>query len=181
MTTIDQVRSSTGTGSPMPAHRTHHRHNRYRTLLLALGAVCAVLFLVPAAHAAGPELSVSLTHDPTTFHRGDLDADVIVEVTNTGDAPVDLPISATVVLPAGLQLRAYDVNGLNGAGVACPSVQSVNAGTPLTCTNPAGVAPALAPDQSRRLLGASLIVAGDAASELTTSVTVSAPRPNLAG
>ncbi len=171
MTATDQVRRSTTTGSLMPAPRTH-RHNRYRTLVVLFGAVCAVLCLASAAHAAGPGLSVSLTHDPTTFHRGDRDADVIVEVTNTGDAPVDLPISATVVLPAGLQLRAFQDLGF--AGVACPSVQSVNAGAPLICTNPAGSAPALAPGRSRRLVAASLIVAGDAAGQLTTSVTVSA-------
>ncbi len=172
MTTISQVRSSTTTGWPMSAPRTHH-HNRCRTLLVLLGAVCAVLFLAPAAHAAGPELSVSLTHDPTTFHRGDRDAEVIVEVTNTGDAPADTTAaSATVVLPAGLELRAYDTNSLASGGVACLSVQSVNAGAPLTCTR--GPGPALAPGRSLRLMVASLIVAADAASELTTSVTVSA-------
>jgi hypothetical protein len=152
----------------MPAPRTH----RYRTLLAALGALCAVLCLASAAHAAGPELSVSLTHDPATFYRGDRDAEVFAKVTNTGDAPVDLPISATVVLPAGLQLREFDTNGLASVGVVCPSVQSVNDGAPLTCTNSSS--PALAPGQSRLLMGASLIVAADAASELTTSVTVSA-------
>ncbi len=175
MTAAHQVRSSTGTGSLMPAPRTHNHHRR-RALLVLLGAVCAVLCLAPAAHAAGPELSVSLTHDPTTFHRGDRSARVIVEVTNTGDAPLDLPISATVVLPAGLQLRAYDADSLASGGVACPSVQSVNAGAPLTCTSSSPPAqPTLAPGQSRRIMGANVIVADDAASELTTSVTVSAP------
>ena len=103
MTAIDPIRSSTGAGSPVSAPGTHH-HNRYRTLLVLLGTICAVLCLAPAAQAAGPELSVSLTHYPTTFQRGDLDADVFVKVTNSGDAPTGGPVSATLVLPAGLQL-----------------------------------------------------------------------------
>ncbi len=172
MTTIDQARSSTGTGSLMPAHRSHYPL-AYRTLLAVLGTVCAVLLLAPGAHAAGPELSVSLTHIDPTFHRGDTDAEVLVDVTNTGDAPVDLPIAATVVLPAALQVRDFDVNGLNSAGVTCPSAQSISAGTPFTCTNTVG--PALAPGHSRRLVWVSLRVLAHAVSELTTSVTVSAP------
>jgi hypothetical protein len=162
MTAIDPIRSSTGTGSPMSAAGTHH-HNRYRTLLVLLGAVCAVLCLARAAQAAGPELSVSLTHYPTTFQRGDLDADVFVRVTNSGDAPTGGPVAATLVLPAGLELRYRTGNG-------CPSVQSVNAGVPFTCTTPNP----LAPGDSADLMQASLIVAADAASELTTSVTASA-------
>jgi hypothetical protein len=163
MTATDQVRSSTGTGSPMPAPRTHNR-----ALLLLLGAVCAVLCLAPAAHAAGPELTVSLTHDPATFQRGDLDADVFVTVTNTGDAPTGGPVSATLVIPAGLQLRV--AGGDDFSTASCPSVQSVNAGAPFTCTTPN----ALAPGETTTVLQASLIVAADAPDEVTTSVTASA-------
>ena len=168
MTAIDPIRSSTTTGWPMPAHRTHH-HNRYRSLLMLLGALCAVLCLAPAAHAAGAQLSVSLTHDPTIFQRGDLDADVFVRVTNTGDAPTSGPVSATLVLPAGVQLR-FLIEGEDSITSTCPSVQSVNAGAPFTCTT----AQAIAPGATQTVMKASLIVAADAASELTTSVTASA-------
>jgi hypothetical protein len=158
MTTPDQVPTSTGTGWPMPAHHTHHR----RALLLVLGAVCALLCVAPAAHAAGPELSVSLTHGDATFQRGDLDAPVIVTVTNSGDAPTGGQVSAAITLPAGLRLRFFQ-------GEGCPTVQSVDAGAPFTCTT----AFPLAPEDSRTWK-ASLIVADDAASSLMTSVTASA-------
>jgi hypothetical protein len=165
MTAIDQVRSSTTTGWLMPAHRTHH-HNR--TLLVLLGALCAVLCLAPAAHAAGPQLSVSLTHFPTTFQRGDLDADVFVTVTNSGDAPTGSPVSTTITLPSGLQLRFHRDGG-------CASVQSVNAGAPYTCTTQDPLAPG-----ASQTLKASLTVAADAAGELTMSVTASgAGTPNV--
>src|SRR5262249_1726872 len=52
MTSSNPIDSSTGTGWLMLAHRNHH-HDRYRTLLVLLGALCAVLCLVPAAQAAG--------------------------------------------------------------------------------------------------------------------------------
>ena len=168
MTTIDPIRSSTTTGWPMPAHHTHH-HNRYRTLLVLLGALCAALCLAPVAHAAGPQLTLSLTHDPTTFQRGDLDAAVKVTVTNTGDAPTGGPVSATLVLPAGFQLRSFQ-SGMQDVPNTCPSVQSINAGAPFTCTTPA----ALAPGEAWIMMKASLKVAADAADESTTSVTASA-------
>ncbi len=153
----------------MPAHRIHHV-NRRRALLVLLGALCAVLSLAPAAHAAGPKLSVSLTHDAATFQRGDTDSAVKVTVTNTGDAPTGGPVSATLVLPAGLQPRFRQSGDDDNNTNSCASVQSVNAGAPFTCTtqNP------LAPGDSLTLLKVSLIVAADAASELTTSVTASA-------
>jgi hypothetical protein len=162
MTTIDPIRSSTTTGWPMPATRTYHHDNRRRTLLVLLGALCAVLCLVPAAQAAGPQLSVSLTHDPATFQRGDLDAVVSMTVSNVGDAPTGGPVSTTITLPVGLQLR-FHRDG------QCPSVQSVNAGAPFTCTTSGPLAPG-----DSQTVTASLTVAADAASELTTSVTASA-------
>ncbi|HEY4829953.1 MAG TPA: hypothetical protein VIH85_24535 [Solirubrobacteraceae bacterium] len=166
MTTIDQVRRSTTTGWFMPAHRTHH-HHRCRALLVLLGALCAALCLAPTAQAAGPQLSVSLTHDPATFQRGDLDADVIVTVTNVGDAPTGGPVSATLVLPPALQLRSV----FRDTAPGCPSPQSVNAGAPFTCTTQGALAPG---GSATTLIQGSLTVAADAGSELTTSVTASA-------
>ena len=164
MTTTDPIRSSTTTGWPMPAHRTHHH---YRSLLgLLLGALCAVLCLAASAQAAGPHLAVSLTHYPTTYERGDIDAQFTVTVTNTGDAPTSGPVSATLALPPGLQwVYRHPIDF-----VACPSVQSVNAGAPLTCTTQ----DPLAPGASMILIEGSLSVAADAASAVTTSVIASA-------
>ena len=159
MTTIDPIRSSTTTGWPMPAHRTHHR-----TLLVLLGALCAVLCLASAAQAAGPQLTVSLTHLPTTYQRGDVDAEFTVTVANSGDAPTSGPVSASLALPAGLQLSFR-------RGEGCSSVQSVNAGAPLTCTTQGALAPG---DPPTKMMEGSFVVAADAASELTTSVTASA-------
>jgi hypothetical protein len=154
----------------MPAHRHHHRHRR--ALLVLLGAVCAVLCLAPAAQAAPqPHLTVSLTHEPATFQRGDLDADVFVTVTNSGGAPTGGPVSATLDIPAGLQLRfraAIDNN--EQLPVSCTSEQSVNAGAPLTCTTQN----TLAPGETQTVIKASFIVAADAPDQATTSVTASA-------
>ncbi len=146
----------------MPARRNNHHH---RTFLLLLGALCAGLCLAPAAQAAGPQLSVSLTHSPTTAMRGDIDAAFTVLVTNSGDAPTSGPVSATVALPAGLRLTGLTPSG---TGSTCPSAESVQDGAPLTCTTTFG---ALAPGQSADVIHGGLSVAADAASSLTTSVT----------
>jgi hypothetical protein len=160
VTNIDPIRRSTGTGSIMSAASTHH-HNRYCTLSALLGALCAVLCLAPAAHAAGPALTVSVTHSPP-FQRGDVDARFGVTVTNSGDAPTGGPVSATLVLPPALLLRSLDQ-----VGSTCPSVQSVHDGAPLTCTTPG----TLAPGESQLIIQGGSIVASDAPSELTASVT----------
>jgi hypothetical protein len=162
MTSTDPVESSTGTGWPVPAPRTPH-HNRSRALLVLLGALCAVLCLAPAAQAAGPQLTVSISHNPTPYQRGSVVAELTVTVANSGDAPTGGPVSATLILPAGLQLLSVQGNG-------CPSVASVNAGAQLTCATPA----ALAPGESQAIIQGVSAVALDAASELTTSVTASA-------
>jgi hypothetical protein len=167
MTTVDQARSSTGTGWFMPAFRTRHR-----ILLVLLGALCVVLGMSSAAQAAGPQLTVSFTHDPATFQRGDFNDDLAVTVTNSGDAPTGGPVSATLVLPPGLQPRL-----IGGQGNACPSVQSVNAGAPLTCTTQGP----LAPGDSKVMMSLKLNTAIDAPSDATTYVTVSsAAAPDVA-
>ncbi len=169
MTAADQVRSSTGTGSPMPASRTH---NRYRALLVLLAAVCAVLCLAPAAQAAPqPHLTVSLSHDPATPQRQDVAAGVFVTVTNTGDAPTGGPVSATLAIPAGLRLLSRTAEETsNPLPITCSSVDSVNAGAPLTCTTH----DPLAPGETQTVMRASLSVAVDAPDDLATSVTASA-------
>ena len=164
MTNADPIRSSTTTGWPMLARRTHHH---YRTLLVLLGALCAVLCLASAAQAAGPALTVSVTHHPNPVMRGDIDAEFEVSVTNSGDAPVGGPVSATLApLPPGLQLRLLPATGTNSV---CPSVQSVHDGAPLTCISN----PALAPGETQTMIVGTLSVASDAASSLTVSATAS--------
>jgi hypothetical protein len=160
MTTIDPIRSSTTTGSLMPALRTHQ--HRYRSLLVLLGALCSVLCLPSGAHAAGPQLTVSLTHAPGTYERGSIESNLTVIVTNAGDAPTGGPVSTTVGLPSGLQLRSLFALG-------CPSVPSVRDGAPLTCTTFAALGPG-----ETQFIQAGLIVALDAPSDLTASVTAAA-------
>jgi hypothetical protein len=147
----------------MPAPRTHHHRNLQRALLVLLGALCALLCLARVAQAAGPQLTVSLAHSPSSYERGSLEAAFTVTVSNSGDAPTGGPVSATLVLPAGLQLRSVQGNG-------CPSVSSVDAGAQLICTTP----DALAPGESQTVIQGTSVVAFNALSELTTSVAVSA-------
>ncbi len=147
----------------MPGPRTH-RHNRRGSLLVLLGAVCAVLCLAPAAHAAGPQLNVSLTYLPTTVMRGDIDVEYKVTVTNVGDAPTTGPVSATLTLGPGLQLRLLQTNGF------CPAVGTVPATGPLTCNRPDPLAPGEPVDI---VSGGTLAVTSDAPSSTMTSVTVS--------
>jgi hypothetical protein len=159
MTTIDQVRSSTGTGSLVPTHRAHHCR---RVLRVLLGAACALLCLASAAQAAGPQLNVSVTHTPTTFQRVDGGDEIRVTVTDAGDGPTSGPVSAAITLPAGLQVIAF-------VGSGCPSVGSVAAGIPFTCVSSGP----LAPGESQSVT-AHVAVAADAASDSVTSVTASA-------
>lgn len=163
--TTDPIRSSTGTGWPMPARRTHHH---CRTLLVLLGSLCAVLCLVPAAHAAGPALTVSLTHSLPVV-RGDIDAELHLTVTNSGDTPTSGPVSATVALPPGLRLRDFPVTPDTG-GTFCPTAQSVRDGAPMTCITDH----ALAPGESQDMMEVTMSVDSDAASVLTATVTASA-------
>jgi hypothetical protein len=162
MTTIDQVRSSTTTGALMPTPRTHHRHHRRRAPLMALGAVCALLCVASAAQAAGPQLTVSITHTPSTFQRVDAGDEIDVTVTNAGDAPTGGPVSAAITLPGGLQLTEI-------VGSGCPSVASVNAGAPFTCVTSGPLAPG-----ESQTVAARFAVAAEAASDSIASVTASA-------
>jgi hypothetical protein len=145
----------------MSAPRTHH----YDSLLILLGALCAVLCLAGTAHAAGPQLTVSLTHAPSTVMRGDSGVGFDVAVTNTGDAAASGPLTATVTLPAGTQVRALD-----GVDAHCTSATALRGGAPLACVSNSS---SLAPGASLRFVHASLLVATDAPNTLTTAVTVS--------
>ena len=127
-----------------------------------------MLCLVPAAHAAGPVLTVSVAHAPTTVMRGDIAVGLTVSVTNTGDAPTNGPVSMTIALPPGLRIR-QSLNETDGVPASCPPVQSSWDGTPLTCT----FSEPLNPGDTRDVLHGLLSVASDAASSLTTHVTVS--------
>ncbi len=159
MTNADPIRSSRATGWPMSAPRTH---NHYRTLLVLLGAICAVLCLASAAQAAGPQLSVSVAHT-TTWQRGDVDAEFTVTVTNTGDAPTSGPVSVNVVFPSTLQLSFVS----NEAG-SCPSIEDVRNGAP--CTTFAS----LDPGQPAVVIHGSFHVAADAPDNVTISSVASA-------
>ncbi len=163
MTTADQARSSTGTGSLMPALRPHNYHRR-RALLVLLGAVVAMLALAlaPAAQAAAPQLTVSLTHSPSIFQRGDAGAHVTATITNTGNAPTSGAITATVTLPAGLQVTSLNADS------GCPATSSVQSGAPFVCS----LSDPLGPGDSMSLFDASVSIDTDAPGPLTSAVTL---------
>ncbi len=86
-------------------------------LLAGLGLLC---FGVPGASAAGPELTVQVSHSPATFHRGELGAlgtsdSYLIEVINTGDSPTVGTVTVTDTLPEGVKLG---INGPTSGGIA---------------------------------------------------------------
>ncbi len=138
--------------------------NLHRILLALLVALCAVLCLATSARAAGPELTVSVTHAPSTVMRGDPGVGFDVSITNSGDAPTSGPITAVVSLPAGLQLRNLTTSAI------CPTAKAVRDGAALICSLGAIT---LAPGDRFDDFDAELYVATDAPSALTASVTAS--------
>ncbi len=154
----------------MPAH---HTDNHYRTLLVLLGVMCVVLCLASTAHAAGPELTVSFSHYPSTVMRGDSGAHLVASVANTGDAPTSSPITVAVTIPAGMQLRNKD------SVPGCAAAPAVPDDAPLVCESV--VSQTMAPGDSVSLIDAdahadatkTVFIALDALDTLTPSVTLS--------
>jgi hypothetical protein len=139
-------------------------NSRVPAPLAVILALLLVLLAFPAlSRAAGPQLSVSLSHEPANYERGSVESKFVVTVENSGDAPTGGPVSATLVLPPSLQLSSIQ-------GFGCPSVASVNAGAPLTCSTFA----ALQPGFPQTVIQGTAVVALDAPDELTTSVTAAA-------
>ena len=98
--------------------------------LLAFVLAMLALFLVPAAgHAAGPQLGVSVSHDPVQFIRGDLGDGLAVTVKNDGDEATTGLIQLTVSLPPSLQVRSINSGSLN-----CPTAEAIRLGAAFTCS-----------------------------------------------
>ncbi len=109
MTIARRSRSTTSTVSKETSNVTASSPFSIASLIsqVRLGIVClvlaaAALMLPAAAAAAGPELTLGITHEPETFHRGEAFDLYALTVTNTGDAPTTGPITITDALPAGL-------------------------------------------------------------------------------
>jgi hypothetical protein len=118
-----------------------------RASLLVLATAAALLLGLlsfPAlGRAAGPELTISVTHAPGKFQRGDR-ADVFsATVTNVGDASTTGPVQVAFTdLSPGLQV--LDFEGLEHLYFDCPTGEAVRNGAAATCT-----LPGLAVDESR--------------------------------
>jgi uncharacterized repeat protein (TIGR01451 family) len=110
-----------------------------RRALSAIGLMLVALAAVlPAgAQAAGPELTVAITHSPATFQREDQADQYALTVTNTGDTTTTGEITLTDELPSGLKFRRFE----NSGPYACPSNAEVVAGAPLACTDNEGIEP----------------------------------------
>jgi hypothetical protein len=126
-------------------------------------ASLAAFALVPvsSAMAAGPVLSVAVSHSPDIFQRVSFGGYTVV-VTNVGDAPTNGAITVTNTLPAGLGSLT-----VSGGGFSCPS--SVNVDGPLVCT----LGDSLAPGDTTTAASVSGIVATDAPGTMTTTATAS--------
>ncbi len=69
-------------------------------------AVAIGMILPALASAAGPELTVTFTHNPDPFQRGDAGDGFGLTITNTGDVPTSGTITLNGTLSAGLKFRS---------------------------------------------------------------------------
>jgi hypothetical protein len=144
--------------SSMPLRRVFGR-------LLSLSALLSVVALgwvISSAQAAGPQLSVAISHSPAVFQRGDSGDGYLMTVTNIGNTPTNGAINLTAALAAGVEPRgALSTPDFQGSDGVC-----TDAGT--TCTTNVAIAPG---DSST----VSLVVTtrAEAADSVISSVTVS--------
>jgi hypothetical protein len=131
-------------------------------LVLALAVL--LLALAGSAQAAGPVLSVSISHSPDTFMRGDTGDAYTVTVTNTGDAGTTGPITLTDTFsPAVMVRHTNDV-------FACPAENQLIAGAALTCTTNAVIEPG---ESISAAIGIQVTTALDAPDSVANTATVS--------
>jgi hypothetical protein len=143
---------------------------------VALLALLALMLAgsIAAAHSAGPELSVTVSHTPDPLKRGDagslgsggVGARFLVTVTNVGDAATTAPIAITESVPAGVQVR--ELGGQLGSGLTCSTTAAqVNTGAPASCT-----LNSLDAGESQ-VLTIGLVISADAPDSVTNTATVS--------
>jgi uncharacterized repeat protein (TIGR01451 family) len=143
---------------PRPAMTLPALPKTITVVLLALAL--ALLALASAAHAAGPVLSVSVTHSPETFQRGDTADTYQLVLTNTGDAPTTGPITITDTLPPAIE--AQKPTSADETNVHCEAVARP------TCTTNLSIAPA-----ESLSIGILVSTTVDAPATVTSTVTVS--------
>ena len=133
------------------------RMNRPKTAVLCVLSLVVALgvsgaFSLATAEAAAPAWSLSITHSPDTFHRGEGKKGFIADgyhviVTNTGDAATAGPVTFTDSLPPGLTIAARtNLLGLvsGGASFECTGNGTNNGivgASVLTCTRTATISP----------------------------------------
>ncbi len=120
------VTTSRETELPMSLHRSAMRLVVVAIAMLALALACSV----SSAHAAAPAFTITTTHSPDTFKRGDTGTTFQVALTNTGDADTTGVISLSVVVPPEVNFRGF----ANTGSFSCPSDQAIRGGAALTCT-----------------------------------------------
>jgi hypothetical protein len=130
------------------------------TICMLLVGLSLLFFGAPTASAAGPELTVQISHSPATFHRGELapikGSDVVgdfysIEVVNMGDSATVGPVTVTDTLPEGLKLAVEPPSGPNCAGdgvpghfrgasvLTCEKLDPIGPGEPFTIKVPLSV------------------------------------------
>lgn len=142
-----------------------------RKLLSALaGAViaCAAL-LAPTVAAAAPAWTLQMAHSPSSLERfaknGAYAVTYTVSAQNSGDEETTTPYTLTDTPPAQLSIDHIAA----GAGWSCPTSAEVIAGTPLSCTSAA----ALAPGESSTPLTVVMLMSPSAPDTLTNEATIS--------
>jgi len=109
---------------------------------LLLAVTLLLLAMASSAQAAGPAWTLHMAHNPETFerlHNGHGEYTVAYHVTaeNSGDAASTGSYTLNDTPPAELTVT----NIVAEAGWTCPTTAQVIAGTPLSCTGSAVVAP----------------------------------------
>jgi uncharacterized repeat protein (TIGR01451 family) len=104
---------------------------------VGLAALLVGIFLViPSAQAAGPELTIAMSHSPATFQRGDVGDSYAITVANTGDTTTTGTLTVTDTLSTALHLR-----GIGLGSFECPTVAEVSAGAQLVCSTTTALGP----------------------------------------
>jgi hypothetical protein len=104
-----------------------------RSFVLVLTFLLTLCVFPVGSRAAGPALSLSVTHSPETFMRGDYTAKFLFTVTNTGDEPTSGSVELEPSIPAGLAVRGFRASSAGENEFPCPTVQELQEGVPLVC------------------------------------------------
>jgi hypothetical protein len=138
---------------------------------VVLGMVGLLLITAPAAQAAAPAWTLQMGHGPNTFARipdlplSEYTVDYYVNVENSGDAATVGTYTLADTPPPQLAVQSIAA----GEGWSCTTTAEVLAGTPLSCTSEA----ALAPGASSRAVTVQMKMSASAPDTLTNEATIS--------